>query len=326
MSKTGYELLIVDAAPRDRDAMRRIFEEAGYVCTAVGTTGEARALVEKKFFPVAVVELDVESAGAGLELARFMRTSSRPTSVILLTRRRSFEAAIEALRIGCADVVLKQAEEIPRLRQAVQTGCDRTTGGGDGNDILLSEARTVLDDAFKIMLDMGRSVYGDVSVTAIAEFRPKILVVDSNAEFLRDVTAMLETRGWDIKAEMSGGGALDRVGSQEFHVVACHRDLLDFRGSMVVKTMQAQRAETIGAVYGPPGPEGTIDVYREGQVTETHRPFRRAIDLVDRIGMLVDTLSTTVRDRRVIQAFRTDHEAFFRRYGELRLRLNKLYE
>jgi DNA-binding NtrC family response regulator len=326
MKKTGYELLIVDGAPRDRDAMRRIFEEAGYVCTTVGTTAEARSLVERKFFPVAIVELDVERAGAGLELARFMRTSSRPTSVVLLAKRRSFEAAVEALRIGCADVVLKQAEQIPYLRQVVQTGCDRATGGGDGNDVLLGEARTVLDDAFKIMLDMGRSVYGDVSVTAIAEFRPRILLVDSNADFLRDVSSMLESRGWEVAAEMSGGGALDRVGSKEFHLVACHRDLMDFRGSMVVKSIQAQRAETLGAVYHGPSPDGAIDVYRLGQVTETHRPMRKPNDLVERIALLVETLSTTVRDRRVIQAFRTDHEAFFRRYGELRLRLNKLYE
>lgn len=326
MTKHGYELLIVDGAPRDRDAMKRIFEEAGYVTTAVGTTGEARSLVERKFFPVAIVELDVERPGAGLDLARFMRTSSRPTSVILLTKRRSFEAAIEALRIGCADVVVKQAEQIPYLKQVVLAGCDRASGDGEGNDALLNEARSVLDDAFKIMLDMGRSVYGDVSVTAVVEFRPRILVVDSNADFLRDVISALETKGWNVAGEMSGGGALDRAGSHDYHLIVCHRDLMDFRGSMVVKTIQAQRAEAVGAVYGVPGPEGTIDIYREGQVTETHRPFRRAADLVDRISVLVDSLSTTVRDRRVIQAFRGDHEAFFRRYGELRLRLNKIYE
>jgi DNA-binding NtrC family response regulator len=306
--------------------MRSLFDKAGYVCTATGTSAEARELIERKFFPVALVDLDIERAGIGLDVARVIREQSKPTSVILLTRRRSFEAAVEALRLGVIDVVVKQPDQIEYLKRVVAIGCDRASADGEGEGALLREAHAVLDDAFRTMLDMGRKMYADVSIASGASFRPRILVVESDQELLRELAPLLQDKPWEIAAEMNGGGALDKAGSQRFDLVVCRSNLMDLRGSMVIKTVQAERAELLGVVYTKPGADGHIDVYREGRIDETDRPFTKVSQLVNKLEILVESLSSTQRDRRVIQAFRSDNAPFFRRYAELRQRLNRLFE
>ena len=46
---TGDEILIVDASERDREGMRRLFDEDGYICTALASTKEAREFREKEW-------------------------------------------------------------------------------------------------------------------------------------------------------------------------------------------------------------------------------------------------------------------------------------
>lgn len=319
----GDELLIVDSREGDREGMRKLFEGEGYVCTTTPDGRQAREMVGRKFFPAALVDLDVDRPGAGIDVIRAIRERSRPTAIVLLTGRRSFEAAVDALRLDVVDVVVKRPEEVERLKRAVAVACDRyrTT---EGDSDLLRDVQAVLAESFKIMLDMGRRQYADVSIGSGATFKPRVLVVDGEQSFLQQLAGAIQSKPWEISAEMNGGGALDKAGEHRFDVVACREELMDLRGSMVVKTIQAQRAETVGLVYSAPGPDGHVDLYREGQLEDAWRPFQGPEHLVQRLEQVIETLGSTQRDRRVIQAFRSAHQDFFRRYAELKLRVDRL--
>ena len=95
----GDELLIVDSIAAHREGMRKLFEGEGYVVSSIGSVAEARELIERKFFPVVLVDLDVDRPGAGLDLVRFIGERSSSTAVILLSGRRSFESAVQAFRL-----------------------------------------------------------------------------------------------------------------------------------------------------------------------------------------------------------------------------------
>lgn len=321
----GDELLIVDSREGDREGMRTLFEGEGYVCTTSTDGRQARELVSQKFFPAALVELDVGRPGAGVDVIRAIRDRSQHTSVVMLTGRRSFEAAVDALRLGVVDVVVKRPEEVERLKRAVAVACDRyrTT---EGDSDLLRDVQAVLADSFKIMLEMARTQYADVSIGSGASFKPRVMIIDGDQSFLQELAGQIQGKPWEIAAEMNGGGALDKAGEHRFDVVACREELMDLRGSMVIKTIQAQRAETVGLVYSAPGPDGHVDLYREGQLEDAWRPFQGAGHLVQRLEQVIDTLGSTQRDRRVIQAFRNAHEGFFRRYAQLKLRIDRLVD
>jgi DNA-binding NtrC family response regulator len=320
----GDEILIVDSIEAHLQGMRKLFDDAGYVVTATGYLADARKLVENKFFPVALVDLDVERPGSGLDIVRFIRDRSRQTSVVLLTGRRSYEGAVEALRLGVTDVVLKQPDQVDHLKHAVSLGCDRYRASGDGDEGMLREMQAVLDESFRIMLAMARDVYADISVATEASFRPRILIVDGDGDFLQKLAQLIQGKDWHIAAEMSGGAALDKASEHTFDLVASRDELMDLTGAMVVKSVQATRAETIGLVYSAPGGEGRIERIQEGRSSDAERPFQGPEHLVRKLDQLVVELGTTQRDRRVIQAFRRDHEDYMRKYAALKMRLDRL--
>jgi len=324
----GDEILIVDGTDAHRDGMRRLFEDDGYVCAAVATLGDARARLEQKFYPAALVDLDVERLGAGLDLARFIRDRSPNTAVVMLAGRRSFEAAVEAMRLGALDLVVKQPEQVPHLRRVVAIACDRYRAregaDGSGGDELWSEVGLVLDEAFRVQLALARQVYADASIGSGVQFTPRILVVDGDQGFLERLQETLGGHEWEVGAVVNGGAALDQTSQERFDLVVCRHDLDDLRGSLVLKSVQSSHAETFGLLYTSPGPEGHVDLYREGRVEETERPFHDAGQLVQKIEQVVELLGATARDRRVLRAFRADHQDYLRRFAALKARIDRL--
>jgi len=329
----GDELLIVDGTDAHREGMRSLFEGDGYVCAAVADLSEARQRLEQKFYPAALVDLDVERLGAGLDLARFIRDRSPNTAVVMLAGRRSFEAAVEAMRLGALDLVVKQPDQVPHLRRVVGVACDRyraREGGGlagASGDDLWEDVRGVLDEAFRVQLALARRVYADASVGSGIQFTPRILVVDGNHAFLAQVQGRLgDGHDWEIGAVVNGGAALDQTSQARFDLVVCRDELDDLRGSLVLKSVQSASADTFGLLYTEPGPEGHLDLYREGRVEETERPFRDADHLVQKIEQVVELMGATERDRRVLQAFRRDHQDYLRRFATLKARIDRLVD
>ncbi len=322
---TGDEILIVDASEHDREGLRKLFDEEGYVCTALGGTREAREFVERKFFPAALIELDVEGPGTGLDLVRFIQERSKQTAIVLLTNRRSFEAAVDALRLGVLDVVVKRPDSVTQLRRLVATATDRYRVT-DKTGELLREVRGVLDDAFKVMLAMARKIYTDTSIGSGPSVKPRVLIVDDDRKFLQGLAGALSTNDWDVALEMTGGSALDKASSHTFDIVAARDHLTDLPGPMVVKSIQQARGEAIGLVYTAPGPTGHLDRYDQGRVADSERPFTDPTQLVTKLAALVQEVGTVRRERRFLQAFRADYGAFLKRYAELKMRIDQLDE
>ena len=126
----GEELLIAEPVERDRKALRKLFDAEGYVCTAANDMAHACDMVQHKFFPVALVDLDFEGTNRGLELIQFIHERSAPTRIVLMAARRSFEAAVAALRTGVVDIVNKRPDQVEHLRSALRLALDRSQAAG----------------------------------------------------------------------------------------------------------------------------------------------------------------------------------------------------
>ena len=318
----GEELLIAESAERDRAGLRSLFETDGFVCTAVETMDKARDLLRRKFFPIAVIDLDFGGTNEGLALASYIMQHSRPTKIVMLTGRRSFEAAVSALRAGVIDIVNKRPDQVDHLRAAVAVALDRYQAGSkDG--ALLREARMVLDDAMRIMLGLGRKLYGSEGSTSGLKVKPAILIVDENQAFLQQVANLLASKPWEVSVEMRGGAALDKTSSFSFQIVCVRDELTDLPGHMLLRSVQAQKSPPLGLLYSQVG-EGRIERYEGGQVTSDDRGFRGAEHLVAALVSLVDELATLREERRYLQAFRAEYSTFFKRFADLKARIESL--
>lgn len=317
----GEELLVADSADRDREGLRKLFEDSGYVCTGCKDIGTARDLVRRKFFPAAVVDLDFDSTNGGLELVRYLHEHSKPTKVVLLAGRRSFEAAVEALRLGVIDIVAKRPDQIATLRASIDQAIDRYHAGeGSG---LVGEMRGAMEDSLKIMFSMARRVYGkgDSSNSGL-QMKPLILIIDEDQRFLGELANLVTGKNWEVSVELSGGSGLDKASSFQFQILCVREELSDLPGPMVVKSAQGQGSDLLALVYSTAG-GGHVDRYERGSPVG-RAPFRSAADLVQHIDAAVEELGALRDEKRTLQAFRSEHGAFLRRIAELKARIDAL--
>jgi len=320
----GEELLIAEPVERDRKALRKLFDAEGYVCTTATDVEHAQDVIARKFFPVALVDLDFAGTNQGLELIQFIHERSAPTGVVLMAARRSFDAAVAALRTGVVDIVNKRPDQVEHLRSAVRLAVDRSQSGHK-QGALVREVRTVLDDALKIMLALQRRAQGGDGSGAALEMKPAILIVDSDQSFLQQVADMLAKKPWEISVELSGGSALDRVTMFSFQIMCVRDELGDLPGQMLIRSAQAQRAGTLALLYSQVG-QGRIERYQAGQATQSETPFRGPEHLLERLSVLVSELASLREERRYLQAFRSEHGPFLKRFADLKARIDSLSE
>jgi DNA-binding NtrC family response regulator len=318
----GEELLIAESAERDRSGLRSVFEAEGFVCTVAANPEQARDWIRRKFFPVALIDLDFGGTNEGLALAAHAQQHSQPTKIVMLTSRRSFEAAVSALRVGVVDIVNKRPDQVSHLRGAVALALDRYHSSSK-DSALVREARAVLDDAVRIMLELGRRLYSHDGSSATLRIKPTILVVDHNQNFLQSVANLLADRPWDVSVEMRGGSGLDRASSFAFQVVCVRDELADLPGHMLVRTAQAQKHAPLGLVYSQLG-QGRVDRYEGGVVKLSQQPFEGPEHLVRVLDKLVAELQQMREERRYLQAFRSDYGPFFKRFADLKSRIDTL--
>ncbi|MDQ3037461.1 MAG: response regulator [Myxococcota bacterium] len=320
----GEELLIVDSNDRDREGLRRFFDQKGFVCTAARSSAEAHTYVTQKFFPAALIDLDVDTPSGGLELIRFVRDRSRQTGVVLMNGRRSYEGAIAALRLGVQDVIEKTPDQVEHMRQTVELAAARYKARDEGGEFH-REIRAVLNESFKVILELARRVYADLSMAA-PPMRPKVLFVDGDGEFLNGLAPLVKSESWEVLGDTSGGAALDRGSRERIDIIVARDELPDLRGSMVIKTLQAERSELLGLLYHSPGPEGRIDRIERGQVDGVIRPFEKPEHLLAAVRSLTGELATKAQERRLIQTFRAEHTDYLRRYAKVKSQIDNLIE
>lgn len=316
----GHELLIVDGVERDREGLRAYFDARGYVCTAVDSGTRAAELAGNKVFEVALVDLDIGREHGGIDVIETIRRRSRITAIVGTTGRRSFDAAVHAFRAGAIDVVLKDPESVDHLAHVVERAALRSEASAGGD--LFGEVRGVLDEAFKVMLQLSRGVYAHLSA-AKAPIRPRVLIVDGDQEFMQELSWLVEDEPWEVHAEMSGGAALDKGMTTSLDIVASRAELMDLRGSMLVKSIQAQSPEVVGLVYSTTG-DGRIDRYEQGLLVSSSDPPGRPEDLFHAVAELVSQLDERAQERRVIQAFTGEHREFVKRYADLKQKIDRL--
>ncbi|HVR75322.1 MAG TPA: sigma-54 dependent transcriptional regulator [Planctomycetota bacterium] len=141
-------ILIVDDEPSIRAELEEALEEAGYETHGAGDGRAAADLALQHSFDLCLSDIRMPSLG-GIELLRQLRETSPETMVILMTAHAELDTAIEALRLGAVDYLLKpfkQEELIAKvqrladhrrlvlenrnLRRAVDAGAPRDMIGG----------------------------------------------------------------------------------------------------------------------------------------------------------------------------------------------------
>jgi len=125
MSNATFTILIVDDEAVVRDSLRSWFEDDGFTVETAENGKAALKLVEAGKFDLAL--LDIKMPGMdGIELQRRLRKAQPDITVIIMTAYASVQTAVEALKDGAYDYILKPFDP-DQLANLVRNVSERRT-------------------------------------------------------------------------------------------------------------------------------------------------------------------------------------------------------
>lgn len=108
MAETN-RLLIVEDEPNVAITLQAILENEGYSVVTAETAAEATRLIEAEFFDAALLDLRLGDVD-GIEVLREIKTKQPDCTSIMLTGYASLESAIDAIRHGAYDYLIKPVD------------------------------------------------------------------------------------------------------------------------------------------------------------------------------------------------------------------------
>ncbi|MGM0588114.1 MAG: sigma-54-dependent transcriptional regulator [Bacteroidota bacterium] len=115
-------VLIVDDEKEIRDSLSLILADEGYSCETAGDGKAAIAMLREGHYDMLITDLKMPEVG-GMEVVKECQRISQQTLPIIITAYATVETAVEALRTGAVDYILKPLdfdEVILRLEQLMK--------------------------------------------------------------------------------------------------------------------------------------------------------------------------------------------------------------
>jgi DNA-binding response OmpR family regulator len=106
LSKFKNHILVIDDEPNLRRSLTLILQRAGYDVTSASNAEEARKAIKESDFDLIFLDLKMPDIN-GLDLLPEIRDDHPDTPVLILTAHATLESAIEAVRKGARDYLLK---------------------------------------------------------------------------------------------------------------------------------------------------------------------------------------------------------------------------
>jgi DNA-binding NtrC family response regulator len=100
------ELLVVDDEPQMLIAINETLRRSGYGVTTAGSGMEALCKLKEKYYRLVITDMRMPEVN-GLDLLRKVKTMAPQTPVILLTAYGTIQNAVDAMRYGAFDYLLK---------------------------------------------------------------------------------------------------------------------------------------------------------------------------------------------------------------------------
>lgn len=103
-----YRILVVDDEASMCELLEIILSNAGYEVVAVSSLDQACTMLSRQNFDLTITDLRFgNDKDAGMKLLAWMRENVPATPAIMITAYASVETAIEAIKLGAADYIMK---------------------------------------------------------------------------------------------------------------------------------------------------------------------------------------------------------------------------
>ena len=324
----GVEVLVLDADQRVHAGIAQLLSEAQLHVTSVTAADAAIAAVDRQFFSVALIDIDTPEPRAGIDTIGKIKAMSPTSMIIAMTPRRSYDDAVDAVRAGAIDLILKAPDSVAYLKDRVLDAAGRSVGKREV-DSVLDDVRGVHEEflqrfmeAERRSIDLADKAAGRDPGRNLLNEELRVLVVDE-VDNLFESMVKAAPNGYGFVHATSGGEGLDRITNGTFHYAMVASDITDLPASTLARTIRNQHPDTVVLTFLGPSDNGQVELVETAGTRTLIKPFSEAKLLVDRLDELADAWKAKARERRYTQAFREKHYDFLRRYVELKTKIER---
>ncbi len=324
----GVEVLVLDADERVHAGIAQLLSEVQLHVTCVRSSDDALAAVDRQFFSVALIDIDTPDPRDGIDTIRRIKVASPTSMIIAMTPRRSYDDAVDAVRAGAIDLILKAPDSVAYLKERVLDAAGRSVGKREV-DTVLEDVRGVHDEFLqrfmeseRKMLDLTDRAAGKDPGRNVMMDELRVLVVDEVDDLVAAMTKAA-LAGFAFAHATSGGEGLDRISSGQFHYAMVAEDITDLPASTLARTIRNQHPDTVVLTFVGPSDNGRVELVETLGSRTLIKPFTDAKLLIDRLDELSEAWRAKARERRYTQAFKEKHYDFLRRYVELKVKIER---
>ena len=323
----GAEVLVISQDKEMARRYTRLLSSAKLQVHTVAAFERAYTVLNGRFFPVILVDLDTVQATPEVDVVTQLKQCSPTSGIIALTASRSYEQVIGSIRAGAIDVVQKDPDRETYLRDRVLEAAGRSVGSREVSSIL-GEARDVHEDFLQRFVEAERRALDLADRLAGRNVDPvsgdiRVLVVDKTDRVAKELIAF-SPPGFQFENALSGGQALDWSGTEKFHIVMVSRGLQDLPSSMVVRSIKTQNPGLITIEYSGPTPPGMVEMVESNRRVSLVKQFIEVSQLAQCLDYLSKAYRQKAREMRYTRAFRERHADFIRRFVELKLKIDRM--
>ena len=117
------QVLLVDNDGVNRYTIRKVLQRVGYIVAEASYADEALDLLERQHFDLVLSEIHLPGAD-GIDLLQRCKARSPDAVVVLMTEQASVETAVNALRYGAQDYLIRPCSS-DEIRDCVDRGIGR---------------------------------------------------------------------------------------------------------------------------------------------------------------------------------------------------------
>jgi DNA-binding NtrC family response regulator len=324
----GMQVLVLDGDEGVHAGIEQLLSVAQLHVTCLADPERALVLADRQFFSVALIDIDTPTPRAGIATIQALKAKSPTSMVIAMTPRRSYDDAVDAVRAGAIDLILKAPASVAYLKERVLDAAGRSVGKREV-DSVLDDVRGVHEEFLKRFMeaerraiDLADKVAGRdrAHIDQLDELR--VLVVDEVDDFVSAMTDA-QPKGFVFVHATSGGEGLDRISSEVFHYAMVAEDVTDLPARTIARTIRNQHPDTVVLTFLGPADNGRVDLVETHGSRSLLQPFTDAQQLIERLDELAEAWRVKARERRYTQAFREKHYDFLRRYVELKTKIDR---
>ena len=326
VSLIGMEVLVLDADQRVHAGIEQLLTEAHLHVTCVADPERALRLVDRQFFSVALVDIDTPAPNAGIATIRRLKEASPTSMVIAMTPRRSYDAAVEAVRAGAIDLILKAPDSVAYLKDRVLDAAGHSVGKREVDSVLIDVKAVHEEFLQRFMeserraLDLADKLAGRDPARLVQLDELRVLVVDEVSDLIAALTAA-GLKGFEFVHATSGGEGLDRSSTAPFHYAMIAQDISDLPATTLARTIRNQHPDTVVLTFLGPSENGKIELVETTGTRVLVKPFTDPAQLLERLDDFAQAWRAKARERRYTQSFREKHYDFLRRYVELKTKI-----